>query len=281
MTELTRPPDFIVLGAMKCASSTVSRYLELHPDIYMVPGCEPNYFSHDENYAKGSEWYASFFKGRGAAQICGEGSNYYAAGAMYPHSATRMARDLPEARLILMVRHPLKRIVSAWVQNRVDMGDKISPTLEAAVREMPERFVDQSLYWKNLSRYRAHYPDDRIFIGFMEDLSSDSGAFFSGLCNFLGIQPHDPGAALHVNPSTGKRVPAGLYTRLNRAAPVHLAKRILPKEMTRAVKNRLLSRPATEVRLPPALEAELADQLRPDARALLAHCGKPEDFWNL
>ncbi|MEX5730253.1 hypothetical protein Ga0609869_003606 [Rhodovulum iodosum] len=274
-------PDFVVLGAMKCATSTVCKYLEEHPEVYMAPRCEPNYFSDDANYAKGPEWYARFFAPRQGEAICGEGSNDYAAGAMYPHSAERMARDLPEARLIFMVRHPLRRIVSAWVQNRVDMGDAVPPTLEAAVREMPARFVDQSLYWKNLSRYRALYPDAQIFIGFMEDLSRDSDAFFGRLCAFLGVEPYSVDAGLHVNPSAGKRVPAGLYTRLNSAGPVRLAKQVLPKGVTRAVKDRLLSRPAAEMRLPPEIEAELAEELRPDAQALLAHCGKPGDFWAL
>src|SRR5262245_59528673 len=105
--------DFLVIGVMKCATSTVCAYLEDHPDVFMVPRCEPNFFSHDENYAKGADWYAAHFKDRGAAKICGEGSNAYAAGEMYPEAVARIAAHNPGLKLIYMARHPINRILSA------------------------------------------------------------------------------------------------------------------------------------------------------------------------
>ena len=60
-------PDFIVIGAMKCGSSTVCAYLEDHPDIFMVPRAEPKFFSHDENFARGTDWYESLFAGQDGA----------------------------------------------------------------------------------------------------------------------------------------------------------------------------------------------------------------------
>lgn len=54
-------PTFLVIGAMKAATLTVCAYLEDHPEVYCIPGREPNYFSHDSNYKKGLEWYLRFF----------------------------------------------------------------------------------------------------------------------------------------------------------------------------------------------------------------------------
>ena len=277
-----RLPDFIVIGAMKCATSTVCKYLEDHPDIDMVPGGEPNYFSHDENYAKGPDWYERFFAGFSGDRIRGEGSNDYMAGALYPETATRMSRDCPKAKLILMVRHPVRRIASAWTQNRVDCGDLVPESLDLAVTRMPERFVDQSLFWKNLSRYRAHFDDAQIFIGFMEDLSRNPDRFWADLCGFLGVAPNTAAAAIHANPSQGKRVPTGAYSRLNAMGLVRGLKRILPKRVTGFVKDRFLSHEATTAAwFSPEIEALLCRELRPDAEQLLAHCGKPADFWDL
>ena len=54
--------DVLVIGAMKAATSTVCAYLEDNPDIYMVPRAEPNYFSHDANFSKGADWYATYLE---------------------------------------------------------------------------------------------------------------------------------------------------------------------------------------------------------------------------
>jgi hypothetical protein len=277
-----RKPDFLVIGAMKCASSTVCAFLEDHPEVFMVPRAEPKFFSHDENWARGPEWYAAFFEGAGDARIVGEGTNAYAAGAMHPHAAARIAGFAPDVRIIYMVRDPLARMGSAWVQNRVDSGDRFPPTLDEAIRRMPELYVDQSLYWRNLSLYRAHFPDDRIFVGFMEDLNRDQQSFFRRLTDFLGVAPAAEIQRGHVNPSEGKAVPTALYSRVNRNPLIAILKRLTPKGLRTTVKRRLLSGSAKEVAtMSPAVRAETLAAVRDDALALLAHCGKPADFWPL
>lgn len=275
-------PDFIVIGAMKCGTSTVCAYLEDHPDIFMVPGCEPNFFSHDENFARGAEWYERFFAGQDGARLRGEGSNAYASGQMFPHSATRMAAYKPDLKLIYVVRHPVDRIVSAWIQNRVNMGDKIPPTLDRAVRDMPERYLGQSLYWQNLSRYRALFPDSRIHVAFMEDLKSDRDAFFAGICGFLGMAPAPRIRRDHVNPSTGKTMPSRRYSAVNGLPMVKRLKSLLPPRLRHGVRDRFLTQRITGGNQPefgPATRDWLRAQLAPDSAAFLDHCGRPGDYW--
>lgn len=276
-------PDFVLIGAMKCATSTVSAYLEDHPDIFIPPRAEPNFFSHDANWAKGADWYARFFENRGAARICGEGSNDYASTLEFPDAAARMASVLPDAKIILMARHPVARIASAWIQNRIDLGDGVPPTLDRAIREMPERFVGQSLYWRTLQAYRVHYPDARIFVGFMEDMQADQPAFMARICAFLGVEPIARIARGHQNPSQGKRVP-GIGVSALRAVPgLRAAVRLaLPEILRRSIQDRVLSRKVSDLpKVSPKVRAELIAQLAPDSAALLAHCGKPADFWDL
>ena len=287
MTDTTKGPtpkgpDFIVIGAMKCATSTVCAYLEDHPEVFMVPRSEPRFFSEDARFAQGTDWYESLFDGRGPARVAGEGSNDYAAGAMYPQAAARMAAYRPGLKIVYMARDPLERIASAWVQNRADMGDEIPPTPDQAVARLPDRFVDQSLYWKNLSRYRAHFPDAQIFVGFLEDLMADRAAFFDRLTAFLGVSPHQAVKRGHMNPSQGKRIPSPAYTMVNRLGLGRLAKAVLPKALRASVKDRILSTAVDEVpRFSPATRAALLAEIGPDAAAFLAHAGKPADFWTL
>lgn len=272
--------DVIVIGAMKAATSTVCAFLEDHPDVFMVPNCEPNYFSHDDNFAKGPEWYAGFLRARGSERLSGEGSNDYAARDMYPDAAARMAAYNPSLKIIYMVRHPLKRISSAWVQNRTDTGDSVPPTLDRAVLEMKARFVGQSRYWHNLTPYREVFGDDQIFIGFMEDLNRDPSAFFAQLCAFLSIPATEKVERGHLNKSAGKRMPNQTYTALRRLPFMATMKAMFPKTIVQAVKSGFLTR---TVEKPPQfsdkVKADLIRQLQPDAQALLAHCGKAPDFW--
>jgi hypothetical protein len=271
--------DFIVIGAMKAATSTVCAYFEDHPEVYMVPGGEPNYFSRDENYAKGLDWYHAHLAPRTTERLCAEGSNHYSARALHPHSAERMAAYNPDMKIVYMLRHPLDRIVSAWIQNRANKGDAVPPTLDRAVREMPDTFIGQSRYWYNLAPYREHFGDDRIFLGFMEDLNRDETGFLAELTGFLGVAPHEVQRG-HLNKSMGKRVPTRAYTALNQAPFARTFKALLPGGLRRQVKQRLLSRPvAQKPEFSSAVRAELVEVLKPEAEAVLRHCGKPADFW--
>ena len=60
-SSLKRVPDFIIIGAMKCMTSTLHEQLAAQPGIQMSMPKEPCYFSDDAVYARGPEWYASLF----------------------------------------------------------------------------------------------------------------------------------------------------------------------------------------------------------------------------
>ena len=274
-------PGFIIIGAMKSATSTVTAYFEDHPAVFMIPGFEPNFFCDSDVHAKGTGWYDSHFAANTAGLLAGEGSNYYAARDMFPDTAERMAAYNPELKLIYMVRHPLERIVSSWIQYRSDNGDAIPPTIDKAVRQNPAMFVGQSLYWYNLQPFFERFPKKNIFIGFMEDLSRDADAFFADLCAFLGVPPANVARA-HQNPSAGKKVPGKMYSAVNRVPFSGLAKRVLPDRLKGAVKDTVLSTSARNVAgFSDELRNALVEQIAPDAEALLAYCGKPKDFWTL
>lgn len=279
MSKTATGMDFIVIGAMKAATSTVCAYFEDHPDVYMVPGSEPNYFSREENYARGPEWYHEYLAPHADERLCAEGSNHYSARDLHPETAQRMAAYNPDMKIIYMLRHPLERIVSAWIQNRANKGDEVPPTLDRAVQEMADLYIGQSRYWYNLAPFREEFGDDRIFVGFMEDLQQDEAGFFAALTGFLGIVPHDVERP-HLNKSAGKRVPNRAYSALNQFPGTRFLKRLLPQTLRRQVKTRLLSSSVTDKPdFSPAVRADLIKTLEPDAQAILTHCGKPGDFW--
>lgn len=273
-------PDFILIGTMKCGTSTLSAYLEGHPNVFMVAGQDPDYFSRPGQWARGQDWYSGLFSGAGAAQICGEGSNSYTWDTLYPGTPERLTAACPGVKLIYMVRDPIARIVSHWVQVRADQGDAVPARLDDAIRAQPERLIAPSFYWRQLSHYRARVPDERIWIGFMEDLETNRAGVLRSLCAFLGIAPEGVETAIHRNPSQGKQILGPLYSRLRRQPGVRALSSHLPQGVRAWARRQLLSQVGTKtIQLDPELLAPVLEMLHDDSRALLAHCGKPSDYW--
>src|SRR5262249_60849256 len=93
-------PDFIVIGAMKSATTTLHEQLARQSGIFMTRPKEPNFFSDDEVRARGWAWYGSLFRPAGAGDLRGESSTHYTKLPTYPRAVERMVRDLPRLKLI-------------------------------------------------------------------------------------------------------------------------------------------------------------------------------------
>ena len=74
MNRDTKLPDFIIVGAQKCGTTTLHYSLTKHPEIFMSNPKELNFFQEDENYSRGIEWYSSFFGKCPLDLISGEAS---------------------------------------------------------------------------------------------------------------------------------------------------------------------------------------------------------------
>ncbi|HTO70120.1 MAG TPA: sulfotransferase, partial [Myxococcota bacterium] len=79
-----RLPDFAIIGAMKCGTSTLHEQLALRSGFFMSRPKEPNFFSDDDQYARGVGWYAGLFAGAAPGQLCGESSTHYTKLPTYP-----------------------------------------------------------------------------------------------------------------------------------------------------------------------------------------------------
>src|SRR5215469_9765623 len=105
-------PDFIVVGAMKSATTTLHEQLARQPGVFMSRPKEPNFFSDDAAYARGWRWYESLFKDAAATDLRGESSTHYSKLPTFPRTLERMLRYLPRVKVIYVMRHPIDRLVS-------------------------------------------------------------------------------------------------------------------------------------------------------------------------
>ena len=178
-------PDFLVIGAMKCGTSTLAAQLGAQPGIFMTEPKEPNFFSDDRVYAKGLDWYRSLFAAAGQDDLKGEASTHYTKLPTHPHSSERMHRHLPHARLVYVMRDPIDRMVShyihAWSRREVDLG------IDHAVRERPE-FVAYSSYAMQLTPWIERFGRERILPVFFERLTRDPQREFERVGRFIGCQ---------------------------------------------------------------------------------------------
>ena len=105
-------PNFLLIGSQKCGTSTWWEILRRHPQIFMSAAKELDFFSHDYIYDRGWAWYETLFSGADGKLAIGEGSTAYTRKARFPETSCRIARHLPDAKLIYIVRNPIARIES-------------------------------------------------------------------------------------------------------------------------------------------------------------------------
>ncbi len=180
-------PNLIVIGAQKCGTSSLHRYLDLHPQVAMSRPKELNYFVATINWPKGVDWYARHF--RADAPVRGEASVNYTNLPWSEGAAERMHDLVPEARLIYMVRDPIERLVSQYIQ-LVAMGFERRPISEAVSEEGGNRgLVARSLYATQLEPFLRLFGRERIHVEAQEDLLYDRAATMRRVFAFAGVDP--------------------------------------------------------------------------------------------
>ncbi len=272
-----RRPDFIIIGAMKCGTTSLRSDLSTHSEVYIVPG-EPRFFHSELYHEQSLEQYLSHFEGRNEA-VLGESSGFYAWDSWCEETADRMGRDVPEAKLLYIIRHPVERIASHWawgLSNGQPWG-----TINEAVREV-DRLTEMSLYWRQISRYREHFPDDQIKILFLEDLKADPRAFFRDCGQFLGVDPSGfdfEEAATPKNQTADKRTDTRLAQRLRQWSGFWTLKEIIPDSIVQLGEQVLRRDGKSEPDWDLEVRRQVEERLAPDAARMLDYCGRSRDFW--
>ena len=179
-------PNFFIIGAAKAATTSLSSMLSLHPEAGIVRGKEPHFFSYDHNFALGLAQYLQRYSHCAGKQAVGDASTSYSRIRYFPEAVGRIGRHFPDAKIIYMVRHPLQRMESAYVQHLGTPGGVVLLSINDAVRRQP-MIVDSSRYWEVFDAYRKQFGETRIKIVWFEDYVANPGAVFGDVCRFLDI----------------------------------------------------------------------------------------------
>lgn len=176
-------PDFIIIGGMKCATSTLHSQLALQPGIFMSTPKEPNFFSDDEQFARGYGWYASLFESAGPDDIGGESSTHYTKLPTYPDTVSRIGQVLENTKFIYVMRHPIDRLISHYMH---EWSQKvISCDIEKAIERYPE-LIEYGCYHRQLKPYFDKFGVDAVLPVFFDSLSLNPQTNLERICQFIG-----------------------------------------------------------------------------------------------
>ncbi len=280
-------PNFLLIGSMKAGTTSMYEYLKAHEQIFMPDFKELDFFVAEANWSRGVDWYRRQFSTAGDAPARGEASTAYTQYPLHDGVPERIARVLPDARLVYVVRDPVERIRSHY-QHLVMTGvEKRAP--RAAVLEDPV-YLACSRYAMQLERYLDHFPPEQILVVTSEGLKADRKATVQRVYDFLGVDSAD--------------VPDVLGTEFYRTAqrptypaPVLWARRFATRHMVRArcargfAEKVLARRPGAPAReagagadaadqvLDGHLRAQVVDLLHDDIARLRRHLPAGFDGW--
>lgn len=181
---MTRP-DFVIIGAMKSGTTTLYAQLAQQDGVFMSPLKEPNYFSDDENFSRGSGWYSDLFKDAAPNDLKGEASTHYTKLPTYPDTIDRMAAALETPRLVYVVRDPVTRALSHYVHGFSQR--EIHCDLLTALTEHPE-LIDYGRYGMQIEPFIERFGAESVLLTSLERLKADPQGEFSRIGRHIGAK---------------------------------------------------------------------------------------------
>lgn len=194
---MSRLPDFMIIGAMKAATSSLHDQLAALDGVFMSTPKELYFFSDDPVFARGLGWYSAHFDDAEADDLCGESTTHYTKLPTHPRTVERIRAAVPEARFIYVMRHPIDRLISQYTHmwlERETTAD-FSAAVDGAVPEM----VDYSRYAMQLRPYFETFGAERVLPVFVSALRADPDGALQSVVDHIGLDRvvswnHDLGA---------------------------------------------------------------------------------------
>lgn len=201
-------PGLIIIGAQKAGTTSLFAVLAQHPGL--TPSRTKEVHFADRNWGRGPDWYARCFP---KAALTFEATPNY---LFFPHAARRIAKVVPKARLVAVLRDPVERALSHYHYERRRGGEWLN--LEAAFGSEGARtdqdweralaqpgfwslalqhqsYLRRGLYAAQLARWEEVFPRDHILVLEDKELYAHPALTLARILNFAGVAA-DPGLAL-------------------------------------------------------------------------------------
>jgi len=311
-------PNFFMVGVVKGGTTSLHHYLSQHPEIYMSPVKETNYFSrgdidikafskdyaHDVNvdlrkffagdmkqtihiaHIAAEQDYNRLFSNVGKEKAIGEASNSY---ILYPNTAKEISKQVPNAKIIMMLRHPAERAYSQYVMN-LRLGKTLSTDL---INEFTEddakavkgwganhQYLSIGLYYEQIKRYYDVFPPEQILVCWYGEYRKEPQKVVRSIYEFLEVDPDfqvDTSQKLNAAgvPRFGK-----MNYWLNQSGIISWAKRNFPRSLRKPFKKWMYSEGKEDIPEMSDQEREwLVNYYRSDIEKLSALLDKDLSHW--
>ena len=255
-------PNFYIVGAPKCGTSSVWAYLRGHPEVFFPPIKEPHFFTAP---AQSLERYQSLYRKAAGYKAIGDASTSY----LWQASASGRIREVsPEARILILLRDPVERAYSHY-DMAVRTGKERLPFAEAVDCDRSE-LIAPGMYHEHVLRFFETFGRERVGVYLMEDLKKDSPGVMAAICRHIGVDP-----ALMDSKELARRHNEGLLPRvgwLYKAARRVLSLKVRQRIFSPAMRIWLRSSPLLYRRCTPPRDAAMTRRLQsifePDVRQL-------------
>ena len=252
-------PSFLFIGTGKAGSTSLYHYLDEHPEVFMSPVKETNFFSYEGGRPNFSgpgdlqslahkttitsiQEYKNNFQGITNERAIGEVSPSY---LYIPQAPQRIKKYIPSAKMIVILRHPVDRAYSNF-QHRTNLGLEPLTDFSEAISQEKTRieknwaptwhYLEQGFYYKQLKRYFDLFERSQFKIYLFEDWLSDKLGLMREVFDFIGVDPSfTPNMITKYNIS-GKPKSMALNNFLTNQNPI---KTILKKALPQKVCNQL------------------------------------------
>ena len=286
-------PDVYLIGAPKCGTTSLARWLGEHRDVYVSVPKEPYFWAAD--YPRMRAHYG--FDTRAAYEALYDGAAARSARRRVDGSTTYLYSEcavpdisgaVPAARFVVCVRNPVDLLISyhrtqlvALNEAEPDFGRAWRRSLSGGLPDtdpLDPQLLDYPRVGRlgaALQRVLATVPGDRVHVVLLEELAADPRQTWNRLCAFLDLDPEPP-AGFEVHNASNKAARSAVLRRLTHRPPPLLEapvrrlrqwSRTTPNPLVAGVKARMW-RPAATPSVAAGVRSELADYFRADVERL-------------
>lgn len=183
-------PNFFILGAAKCGTTSLANHLRAHPDVFIPEIKEVAYFNIESHWNQGLDWYESWFADVTHEQAIGDATPAY---LYVPEVVERLAKTIgPDrgCRLIVQLRDPVRRTYSHyWHRRREGVEDR--PLDEVLDEELGGTegwgYVGRGRYLEQIRRYVDVFGEDSLHVVVFEDFVTRPVEAYADVCRHLGV----------------------------------------------------------------------------------------------
>lgn len=297
-----RKPNLFLAGAPKCGTTAFYSYLSEHPQIFMSPRKEPQYFGHDFNkrplnayqHIADEDSYLALFNDGIHHPYRGEASTSY----FYSTTAAQEIHAFsPTAKIIIMLRNPVEMMYSLYYQ-QLELGIEFLPTFEKALAAEPERrrgeqlaksvYISESVCYQYIAQYATHlnrylevFGRKQVHIIIFDDFKADSHRVYEDALRFLELELDYQESFSVINPNSQ---PRNLIIRDFLSNPpswiLKLGALILPiSRPVYRMLRKLNTEPVQRPQINPATEQQLCSELQDEIQSLSRLIGRDLSHW--